>query len=78
MTALIDTMAQRYHLLPSAVLEQATTWDLRAMFVNNDFQQRRMETEQGTAPPVRRGTSQRLTEEMMTQMMQRARARGVS
>ena len=69
---IVDTMAQRYHLLPTEVLSRATTFDLEVMFVSQDFQHRRsqqQENAQGDKPRPK------LSQDQMQAMLDRARSR---
>ena len=71
---ILDTMAQRYHLLPTDVLARATTFDLEVMFLSQDFQHRR-QADLIDVPAGQARTVPRLNQQQMQDMLARARSR---
>lgn len=71
---ILDTMAQRYHLLPTDVMARATTFDLEVMFLSQDFQHRR-QADLIDVPPGGKRTVPRLNQQQMQDMLARARSR---
>lgn len=70
----LDAMAQRYHLLPSEVLERSSTFDLRVLDVGNAWNRHQYEKQtQQTQSPSTPNRSKKLTQEMMSSMIERAR-----
>lgn len=63
----IDALAQRYGLLPTEVLERASTFDLRVMEVGNRYSNRKQTMSQGGAPPAPKLTQKEM-ERMLAQV----------
>lgn len=65
---MIDKMAQRYHMLPSVLLQEATIYDFRIMDVTDSyFNYRRLLQENKGRPPA-----PKMTEEVMLARIERA------
>lgn len=66
MMVILDSLAQRYHSLPSELMRNADTLDLRCMLVAQAWSHRQTESESGQP-----GTS--LTQDQMKAMLERTR-----
>jgi hypothetical protein len=67
---MVDKMAQRYHMLPSVLLNQATIYDLRVMDVADSYvNYRRALQENKGRPPA-----PKMTEEEMVARIEKATA----
>lgn len=70
---LLDAMAQRYHLLPTHCLRDATTLDLEVMFVSQRWQHRQTEQARDPSQGTRRAPPRTVKTETLQAMMDRVR-----
>jgi hypothetical protein len=49
----IDNLAERYHCLPSEILERATTFDLYTVNISAKWQEHQQQKQQGLNPTKR-------------------------
>lgn len=78
MLLIVDTLAHRYHCLPSQVLAQATTFDLRVNEVRSLYDRKQHEEQAraaGAKTPVTERRTPQLTQDQMNQMIAQAQKR---
>jgi hypothetical protein len=68
----LDNLAQRYKCLPSEAMSRATTFDLRVLEVQAQWERRQREIAEGKSPSR---ASPKLSQAEMTAMLERVRQR---
>ena len=58
MTAMIDTLAQKYGLLPSQVIQEATTYDLHVHIIAESYRERQRAIQSGNSKALADSYSQ--------------------
>ena len=66
----LDNLAKRYGMLPSEALGRATTFDLRVLEIQSQYERRQRDIAEGKTPAKSRP---RLSENQMLAMMERVR-----
>lgn len=76
MMLIIDTLAHRYHCLPSQVLAQANTFDLRVNEIRALHERRQQQAQSGSrSDSVLKQPQPQLTQDQMTRMIADAQQR---
>ena len=68
----LDNLAKRYGMLPSEALGRATTFDLRVLEIQSQYERRQRDIAEGKTPAK---ATPKLTQEQMLAMLERVRSK---